>query len=229
MCVLAVIENNQHGSSATLPNMTRSHEMQDISLDNVDGTIPEERAVTLSEVPYQPLDSPQEEDLPKFPPDDVFPPFDLDSQIHELQNELDRCRITAEEVDTVFDPALIEQQEREVIEEEIKPVNPGARLEATKAPKPEENHGHKGNKAECVPQERTREETKPGVIRLTAIASVLLILMLIVLFILVLETDLALPVVKTIREFPSVHAFRHNNYNPFKNSMTQCVGSLFKA
>ena len=209
--------------------MTRSHEMQDIALENLDGSIPEERAVLLGETPYSPLDSPQQEDAPAFPPEDGrgsnHTGSDLDSQIQELQNELDRCRMaTVPDLESNHVPL---EDEPDVQEEEIRPTVASNESLLKSSPTMErlEPNGTKPSSGGYEEPKKAGGSAK----RLAAVTVVFLMLMALLLVVLVLETDLAIPVVQNIRQFPSVDSFKHDRYDPFKASMAQKVGGWFKA
>ena len=224
------VEVNNQLSTATLPLMTRSHEMHEISsFENVENSIPEEHAVTLSEVPYNPLDSPQSEDLPGFPEEEKPRSGDLDAQIQELQNELDRCRLSTTPVVDTNHIGAPELPDEEAMEEELRaavaPQNEGLLKSSAPTAAQKEPNGMKNMGMEFEePQKRSVQ-----VCRLVALSVAFLIALLLLLMILILETDAQVPVLRDIRNFPSIQLFKRHHYDPFKAGMAQKVGGWFKA
>ena len=80
--VFSVVVERNHMSGLDLPNG------RDSSGDLIENSIPEETAVTVSDTPYQPAQSPLREELPPIPGSGG----DLDHEIERLQTELERCK-----------------------------------------------------------------------------------------------------------------------------------------
>ena len=210
--------------------MTRSHESQDIALENFDQSIPEERAVLIGDTPYEPLNSPQQENAPPFPTEEAAS-GDLDSQIQELQNQLDQCRLsTVPVLESNHTGGVFQPDDSEVLEEEVRPVNVSNENHLKASPTMEHLEPN-GTKPASVSASSCEEPSKGSgsCQRVFALTVLFLMLTMLLLVVLVLETDLAIPGIQNIRQFPSVDSFKHEHYNRIKALMLQKVGGWFKA
>ncbi len=215
---VSALHDSNHVSSLT------DLQINDDSL--LDGSIvqgiPEESAITVSETPYEPLDSPLREELPPLPPtmSGTSPPVmvmddmankDLDTQIQELQNELDRCRQESSNHVGAAPPG--EHQDVQVAD--ISKAKPDPHLENNMPP------------ANTVDKSSTKQKGT-SYMCILFISTVFVFITMVIFGLLILESDLQMPVLTDIRQLPEVQDFKDTHYSPLKDSMAQKVGGWFK-
>lgn len=196
-----VVESN-HLSMSALPLLENSLQ------DKLDESIPEEPAVEVSDQPYAPMiDSPSKEELPPLPVENQESSTDLDAQIQELQNELDRCKVESNHLNAAYPGDGVLNNSTPTTPTGDKSAMPSTPQPASAKPK--------------------RSKLKLCCALTVAMISFAVIVGLI-LGVLILETDLELPVVNDLRELPEVQDFKRLRYQPARDGVVNKVGGWFE-
>jgi len=149
--------------------------------------------------------------------------IDLDAQIRELQAELDKCRSLPAPVVTATGTASTgwqqqhhsqdQQQQQKSTRATISHADPGGA--------PVQSNGGVGNKrgassnATAVPAASRRGST----MRSVAFAALAVLLLAIVLFVLIFETHMDVPIISSVRKLREVRRFGRLYYTPLKKSI----------
>jgi hypothetical protein len=216
-------------------------------------TIPEEGALELGDSPYRPILSPSTEELPSLPsPEEnsvssepsapvttaAHVPPDLAAQIQQLQRELENCRHPENHTHSAFPtdnatPTDSGFAESPVDVEFIEPIAaipvqsenhipPEPLADASESAKEPENP----TEEIPIPKSETIQPKKPSrhICRAIAIGLFVAFVVLGIVALLVLESELDIPVVKDIRMMPEVQDFKQQQYLPFKSSVSHKFG-----
>ncbi len=252
MCISVLLEGNHIGSTDLSPNGPGGDTI-------LEETGPEETAVKVADTSYQPLRSPSAEELPTFSSEIIAgelitsspinpqgaAPADLDAQIEELQNELDKCKAEDANADKAppEDAAVKESgidiqgldnqpADRKSLEEPAIVAAVANENTASVAPeKPDEvDAGAPDSQSAVSAGAKSKPPRRCGKIccRAMTVAFFLVFISTVVIFFLVLESKLDLPVVTNIRQLPEVQKFKHNSYDPFKTTVSKKVGGVFQ-
>ena len=211
-----VVERN-HMSGLDLPNGRESTEL-------IDHSIPEETAVSISDTPYQPMQSPLREELPPIPGSGGG---DLDHEIEKLQTELERCkRENTGQGDAA--PAY----------EDIQPVFAAGKLHAAPSRGDDlvdarlsepatKSREKKKSKKTPDKKERTCCGLAWRIFRFFLVTFIMLAVMLCILVVIAMETEAPIPLIQNIRAWPEVEHFKNEHYSPAKESTMDTVKSWF--
>ena len=217
-----LIINNCFISTEKAQQRSSAGDIQKVATEEQNLSIPEEVPVVMSSSPYQPVDSPVKEDLPPLPGDktDGSPDkLDLDTQIQELTKELEMEKCKAEISGGIGDapsPPQGDPTKENHVQEKNAQNTQEKRPEA--APLLEEN-----------PEDaKAKSKGSRSCLRALLISLFISFILFWILAFLVLETEVAAPVVSDIREMPEVQDFKSNHYDPFKTSVSSQVGGWFK-
>ena len=204
-------------------------------------SIPEEDAVVMADTSYHPDKSPDREEAPSMsfsfeeadtslsaPSSLEDTQKDLDAQIQELQTELDKCRSKDANHVTTTLPNGKGSLGNEMGESLV-----------SVTPNNVENHTH--HKEELHEDQNKSVEDHPcsgpvssksrkkGVLKGILVSVIISVCLLLILSILVLESDVDVPVLNDVRNLPDVRHFKKNQYEPLKISVTKTVQGWLKA
>ena len=210
--------------------MSESTILSQTSATTIDDTIPEESSVEVGEMPYQPMESPSSETLPPIPIDfSDQTPVDLDAQIEELQNELEKCK-TGDSNHTGAPP--IDTDMTDGCEMLSTPATQTAGPPRVDTPVSDTSSA--SPPVDMVPDD-TSESTPTAshqrglsVCRALTIVFFVMFTVMVSAVLLVLESDLDMPVLKDLRHMPELQHFKHQHYNPLKSTLAHKVGGWFK-
>ena len=217
--LFAVVVERNHMSGLDLPNGRES------SAELIDKSIPEETAVSISDTPYQPMQSPLREELPPIPGSGG----DLDQEIEKLQTELERCK-----------RENIGQGDAAPAYEEIQPVFAAGKLNAAPpgggdqvdsrlATEPATTKSKDKKKHKKTPDKK--ERTCCGLIwrifRFFLVTFIMLAVMLCILVVIAMETEAPIPLIQNIRTWPEVEHFKNEHYSPAKEITVDTIKSWF--
>ena len=210
-----MVERN-HMSGLDLPNGC------DSSGDLIEESIPEERAVTIGDQPYQPMQSPLREELPPIPGSGG----DLDQKIEKLQTELERCKWEN-----------TGQNEAAPTYEEIQPIFAGGKLKAAPPRGGEQVDGHLTDPAASKGKDRKKhkpdkkQKTYCGLLwrifSFFLVTFIMLAVMLCIFVVIAMETEAPIPLIQDIRNWPQVEDFKNEHYSPAKESTVDTIKSWF--
>lgn len=203
--------------------------------------LPDQTPVSLSSVPYEPIQSPSSEQLPAFP-------TDLDSEIQQLQNELERCRseptegaVLTGEPDT--GTGVTAEEESSTVADNNGTTYTTSSPQQPDDPPPSYEEHLQNNSSDSNHVVSSDADTldaafdadgggrrQPGLTCCKALTYVFFFLFFVMVMAVigVLESELDVPVLKDLRQMPEVQDFKAQHYNPFKTTVMQKMGHWYK-
>ena len=203
--------------------MSESTILTQPSTTTIDDTIPEESSVEVGETPYQPTQSPSSETLPPLPLDfSDQTPVDLDAQIEELQHELEKCK-TGDSNHTAAPPGDVD------VTDGCESTTPT--VEAPRVVTPDGDTGDASSNVDAdksTPDAAVSHQRALSVCRVLTVVFFVMFTVMVSVVLLVLESELDLPVLTDIRQMPELQHFKHQHYTPLKATLARRVGGWFK-
>ena len=222
MLTISVSENLGRNNMSAFA-MSESTILTQPSTTTIDDTIPEESSVEVGETSYQPTESPSSETLPPIPLDFTDQtPVDLDAQIEELQHELEKCK-TGDSNHTTPPPGDVDVTD-----------SCESTTQMTEAPRvvmPDGDAGAASSNVdadESMPDATVSQQRALSVCRVLTIMFFVMFTVMVSVVLLVLESELDMPVLKDIRQMPELQHFKHQHYAPLKATLARRVGGWFK-
>ncbi len=218
-CLFAVTLEMKHMSGIELPN---GGDMS-CGTEVIEHSIPEELAVTLSDRPYEPMQSPLREELPPIPgsgadhEEGTRQHSDLDAQIERLQNELERCKRSIGQ-DTGGPPICDESDP--LIAHGTQSLNydsPDGQYAASDTTQ-DAMTGTADKRSKHAGKNRSFCGLLCRMFRFFLVTFIMLAFMVCLILMVAIETDAPIPVIQNVRQWTEVQHFRRNHYLPAKNA-----------
>lgn len=201
------------------------------STEVIEHSIPEELAVTVSDRPYEPMQSPLREELPPIPGSGADheegatrQQSDLDAQIERLQNELERCKRSIGQ-DTGAPPPICDESDPFM-------------LHAAPHDSPDGQYSAGNTTQDAMTDTADKRSKHAGknrsfcgllcrMLRFFLVTFIMLAFMVCLILLVAIETDAPLPLIQNVRQWTEVQHFRRNHYLPAKKAALGTIKGWF--